>query len=452
MRTVLHLFAKDLRVFWSDKVAVGLTFAVPMILITIFGLIFGGAGDGPSGVRVLVVDEAQSTASAQIIEALKEESGLDIRTVVADGETGEMRPMTRDDANSRLENNASTYRFALIFPEDFQKPTIGFRLLYWYNPQNAVEHQIVSGLLQKVFFTEALPILEQSMMESVETELGPDAIKTFQRSIAETVADTFGGSPEDVMAQFPEGGIFPSFSNPDSDESEASVEGEGAPSEDPFAFLLDLEEEQFFGEGINPAAQSVSGWAVMFLLFSLSGAAASLFDERNADLFHRLLAGPVTRLHILWSKYLFCGFLGLVQLAVLFCYGEVAFGIVDNVGQLPGLILVSVGAAAAATAFGMVLCALSRSPAQANGLGTLLILSMSALGGAMFPSFMLPAFIRDYIGPLTPVHWAMDGFLAVLWRDAGIVGILPHLGVLFGMALVVQLVASWGFKRGDLFR
>lgn len=460
MKTILHLFAKDVRVFWADKMAVGLTFAVPIILITIFGLIFGGSGDGTSGVRVLVVDEAQSPASSQIIEALKAEGGLDVRTVVRDDESDGMRPLNREDARERLRNDASTYRFAIIFPEDFQKPDFGFRLLYWYNPQSEVESQIVSGLLQKVFFTKALPILMDSLSETVQSELGPAAIRHYQESIAQTVAETFGAPKDEVLAQFPENGVFPDFSkllggsgaSSEGGSDGDSVDGEGGDEAGPLSFLLDLEKEQFFGEGVNPAAQSVAGWAVMFLLFSLSGAASSLFDERNADIFHRLLAGPVTRIHLLWSKYLFCGFLGLVQLIVLFGYGEIAFGVIKGVDQLPALFAVSLAAAAAATAFGMLLCAISRSPAQANGLGTLVILSMSALGGAMFPSFMLPAFIRDYVGPMTPVHWAMDGFLAVLWRDAGLVGILPHLGVLLGMALAVQLFASWGFRRGDLFR
>ena len=60
----------------------------------------------------------------------------------------------------------------------------------------------------------------------------------------------------------------------------------------------------------------------MFLLFSVSGAATSLFDEKKAGLFQRLLAAPVKRSHILWSKYLFCTTLGLVQLTSLFFAGR----------------------------------------------------------------------------------------------------------------------------------
>jgi len=190
----------------------------------------------------------------------------------------------------------------------------------------------------------------------------------------------------------------------------------------------------------------------MFLLFSLTGAASSLFEERDRGLFLRILAGPATRTHILWSKFLFCAGLGLAQMVVLVAFGHVVFGILTSVRQVVPLLVISLAAAAAATAFGMLLSSVARTPAQANGLGTFLILAMSAFGGAMFPLFMMPEFIRTYLSPFTLVYWAMDGILAVLWRDAGVLEILPQTGVLAAIAAVVLAIALWRFRRGDLFR
>ena len=42
--------------------------------------------------------------------------------------------------------------------------------------------------------------------------------------------------------------------------------------------------------------------------------ATSLFDEKKASLYQRLLAAPVRRTHIVWSKCIFGILLGLVQL------------------------------------------------------------------------------------------------------------------------------------------
>jgi hypothetical protein len=45
----------------------------------------------------------------------------------------------------------------------------------------------------------------------------------------------------------------------------------------------------------------------------------------------------------------------------------------------------------------------------------------------------------------------MEGFLQVLWRGANFIQILPIIGVLILMAVVINLISAWGFKRGDIF-
>ena len=41
----------------------------------------------------------------------------------------------------------------------------------------------------------------------------------------------------------------------------------------------------------SPAAtRVVGGWAIMFLMFALNGAATSLFEEKKSGMFQRLLA------------------------------------------------------------------------------------------------------------------------------------------------------------------
>jgi ABC-2 type transport system permease protein len=133
-------------------------------------------------------------------------------------------------------------------------------------------------------------------------------------------------------------------------------------------------------------------------------------------------------------------------------FGEVMFNIITSPAQIIPLFVICLFTVSAATAFGMLLSAIATTPAQANGLGTFLILTMSAFGGAMFPLFMMPVFIRTYISPFTLVYWAMDGILGVLWRDAGLLELLPQLGVLAAITAVVLWISLWRFQKGDLFR
>jgi ABC-2 type transport system permease protein len=184
-------------------------------------------------------------------------------------------------------------------------------------------------------------------------------------------------------------------------------------------------------------------------LFTLTATSASLFDEKANDVVLRLLASPVSRVHILWSKYLYNISLGFIQLIVLFVGGSLLYKI-DIFSNFFNLILVVVAAATACTAFGMLLSAVSRTRAQANGLGTFLILAMSSIGGAWFPTAFMPTYIQA-ISKFTIVYWSVEGFLQVLWRGVGTLDILPNLGALLGISLLISSVSVWQFKRGHIF-
>lgn len=445
MNAIVALVLKDFRLFWKDKVAVIVTFLVPMAMITIFGFIMGGGGGGPSGIRLLVVDEATNATSAELISVLKKEDTFRVLTERRlDDETAV--PLDRDYAASLLKSDAGSYRYVLVFPENLLAEDFGLNLELLYNPQNSIENNIVQGILQKTLFSKAFPLL----MNSSEYGLTDETKDRFQSDMAGVISEHFGGDPDAVLEQMQSDGFWGTGSAKETDGSDNSDTEE--PLDDFIGGVFNLEKTQVFGRGKNPAAQSVGGWAVMFLLFSMTGAASSLFEERDRGLFLRILAGPASRSHVLWSKFVFLGSLGLLQMFVLITFGEVAFDIIDSPAQVLPLFVVSLAAAAAATAFGMLLSSIAKTPTQANGLGTFFILGMSAFGGAMFPLFMIPEFIRTFISPLTLVYWAMDGILAVLWRDAGLLEVLPQVGILSAIAMVILAVALWRFQRGDLFR
>lgn len=114
------------------------------------------------------------------------------------------------------------------------------------------------------------------------------------------------------------------------------------------------------------------------------------------------------------------------------------------------LLLICLAASAACVAFGMLLAALAPSSAAANGLGTFLILTMSAIGGAWFPTSFMPEFIQA-LSKLTIVYWSIEGFIQVLWAGCTTRDLLPTLAVLFGIAAVVNTFSVWRFKRGQIF-
>ena len=69
MRTVLVLVGNEFRRFAADKAAISLTFIVPLVLIYIFGNVFGVNSEdrGPKGIPLAVVNQTDAPAPATII-------------------------------------------------------------------------------------------------------------------------------------------------------------------------------------------------------------------------------------------------------------------------------------------------------------------------------------------------------------------------------------------------
>ena len=89
-----------------------------------------------------------------------------------------------------------------------------------------------------------------------------------------------------------------------------------------------------------------------------------------------------------------------------------------------------------------------RTRAQLSGFSTILILTMSALGGSMFPRFLMSETMQK-IGLLTFNAWALDGYLKVFWRNAPCGELWPQVVVLIGPHRVFLAVARMLARRWE---
>ncbi|MGA3007410.1 MAG: ABC transporter permease [Opitutaceae bacterium] len=396
MHPILVLLRKDFALFFRDKAAVLLTFLVPFTLIYVFGQVFGVSrkDSGPTGIPFAVVNQSADPAASLLVDALKAEKTFRVITQFVNPDQT-TRPLTEADLRPLM--RASKFRFALVIPPDLlASDRIGLHLKFVTNPSNDMETQIITSILQKTIFSRVPQLIGLTDLNSTNGSNGPATADTFSRLVR---IDT-----EQVVG-------------------------------------LDVKNQQ--------ATRIVGGWAMQFLLFAVSVSAAALFYEKEQGLFQRILSAPVSRSHILWSKFLYGVCLGLIQLVVLFFAGRVLFGI-DIEHHLGPLIVVCALAAAACTSFGMLLAAVAPSAESARGLATILILLMSAIGGAWFPVSFMPEFIQ-HLSKFTLVYWSMEGFTQVLWAHASPGELLPTLGILAAMTAAVLAVAVWRFNKGRIF-
>jgi linearmycin/streptolysin S transport system permease protein len=187
-------------------------------------------------------------------------------------------------------------------------------------------------------------------------------------------------------------------------------------------------------------------------MFGLMACSTTLLQEKDQGTLRRLLCSPAPRTAVPLGKFLFCFVVGLVQMLLLFSFGELVFH-VGTFRHPLSLVVLAISWSACATSFGMLIATWAKSQKQAEGLSTLLILVMAALGGCWFPVQIanLPWFAAG-IMKCTLTWWAMTGFQGMYWHSYPLTHptMLLSLGVQWAFALGGGYVALRLFHRSYL--
>jgi ABC-2 type transport system permease protein len=94
---------------------------------------------------------------------------------------------------------------------------------------------------------------------------------------------------------------------------------------------------------------------------------------------------------------------------------------------------------------GVLVSSLARTEAQIGGLTTMLVLTMSAIGGCFVPRVVMPDWLRA-AGLASPHAWALDGLQDILMRGYGFAEVLPRAGALLGFAVLFFALGMWRFR------
>jgi ABC-2 type transport system permease protein len=440
IRLARSLAAKDIRLFFRDKVGMALGFLLPITLIAVFGAVFGSmAGEDGGGLprqTIRIADADQTAASRRLIEVLSKSK---LAEVIA--ENGG-RPFTRDELVEAVRKGKAAV--ALVIEKGFEaglgkdgRPAL--ELLR--DPAKEMEYRIASQAL----FPAVMELTDgrqarKMPLAIVRSFIGDEAFGKADLSDLEKKSDEI----YEAISKATSGG---------SASRAGAPEAGGTAGFDFMGSMLGLREttvtpdQQSAGERkkMGMLAQSVAGTAVMMLLFGLAACGTTILQERDSGTLRRLLITPAPRAAILAGKFAFTFTIGLLQLAVMFAFGALVFRI--PVFRSPGaLLLVCIATCAACTGFGIFIATVARTQKQVEGISTLVILLMSSLGGSWWPLFITPKWMQ-IAGHFTLNAWAMDGFLGVLAYRLPISDLLAPLGVLFGIAAVLIALSVFFFNR-----
>jgi ABC-2 type transport system permease protein len=414
---ILLVMRTALLAFLRDRPAVVLSFLLPVAFFTAFAYVFGGVTekDPARQVDLAVVDLDATELSRRFVAALDAEEALDVVASPAGGE-----PYGVESARAAV--RSGRLPIALVvekgFEERFGNLETRPRLTLLYDSSDPIAPRLVEGVVQKVIVT------------SLSDRTAAAGLAFFREFIGGMTGEQERTLDENLEAM-----------------RSRNLAGEGTTLRD--ASFVTIAGRDVAGEWRkNPiVAFYAAGFGVMFLLFTAAATGGMLLEEAESGTLERVLATRVTLRSLLLGKLLWAFILGFAQLTLMFAWGAAFFDLIFFPRFGPYL-LIAIPTVLATSAFGILLAAVSRTRAQSAALSTIVVLIISAIGGSMFPRFLMPEGVRK-LSLVFFNSWALEGFLDVFWRGETWRGLLPEIAVLLGtaalfFAVALRLARRWG--------
>ena len=394
---------KILAIAWKDAI---IRFASPsellffIILPVIFTFLLAGgtpSGDDDNRIRLLVVDEANTTISQQIIQELEKSTA--VRPEVT----------TRDEAQSQFDERRASA--VLIIPagidiESLQSGSAEVEMLQQPNNINTtVQERAVLTAIRRV--SSAVSAAQNAVIQrEAKQPFTSDAEKeAYFESSLELAQEIQNDAPERVTV----------------------IEGT-TPDQVEY----------------DPRANSSAGQLITWVFIPLFGISALFAGERQGGTLRRLLTTPSSK-----ATFLLGTISGQVAMALVQMFLLVGFAILVmklNWGNEPlALFVILLASALAAAAFGTTMGTFIKTEGQASGLSIMFGMVFALMGGCWYPLELFPAAIQNAVRVL-PTTWAMQGMLDLVLRGGGLMDVLPEAGVLLGFAVVFFSVGVWRFR------
>jgi len=396
MKKIFAIAWKDAIIRFASKSELLFFIILPVVFT------FMGAGGTPSGnednrIRLLVVDEARTAISQQIISEL--ESSTAVRPEV----------VYRDEAQDQFDERRASAVFLIpagIDIESLQSGSTEMEMLQQPNNINA-------DLAQRAVLT-AIRRVSSSVSAAQNAVVQRESIQPFAN---ETEKQAYFESSLELAQSLQE----------NAPERISVIEGTTPDSVE-----------------YDPRANSSAGQLITWVFIPLFGISALFAYERQHGTLRRLLTTPSRKATFLLGTISGQVAMALVQMLLLVGFG--IFALKLGWGREPlALFVILLASALAAAAFGTTMGTFIKTAGQASGLSIMFGMLFAMLGGCWYPLELFPSTIQNAVRIL-PTTWAMEGMLDLVLRGRGLVDILPEAGVLLGFAVIFFTVGVLRFR------
>lgn len=400
IRTVIQTSWRRLR---NNPSELFLTFIVPMVFFSIFALIFGSrdASSSTPKIKIAISNESPSELSDRSVQLLEEQSSLRIsppnKSNGSKSNSSKSQTVKRETAQDLVRRGMVSAAVVFSIPKKSNPSDDSFKVEIMTDSFDQVASQVLAAIVQKAVMTANAEIAKKKPIDAGSEPMSNGVVWARHNN-------TMG-----IGANFPQ---------------------------PPVVEVVDV----IGGKKANPVvAMYASGIAVMFLLFSATTASGSLLEERENSTLDRLLCSRLTMDQLLLGKWAYLTIIGAIQMSLMFLWGALVFRI-DLFNHLEGFAAMTLVTAGAASSFALMLAAICQSRMQLGWVSTIVILSMSALGGSMVPRYLMSENIQR-VGLLTFNAWALEGYNKVFWRELPLNELSMELAVLTTCGFVFIVAA-----------
>lgn len=195
----------------------------------------------------------------------------------------------------------------------------------------------------------------------------------------------------------------------------------------------------------NSVQQNVPAWLIFGMFFIAIPFSTTVIQERQQKTLVRLQTCGMPLSQIYLGKLLPYLMINLLQLGLMLAIGAWLLPLAGARAlsldvSLSALALIGISTSAAALGWACLVAACSRTIEQATVLSGASCIIFAALGGIMVPSFVMPPLMQQ-LSWLSPMAWALDGFLTVLVRAGSCAAIAINSAMLLGLGALLASAA-----------
>jgi ABC-2 type transport system permease protein len=196
--------------------------------------------------------------------------------------------------------------------------------------------------------------------------------------------------------------------------------------------------------------QSVPAWLVFSMFFIVIAISNSFIAERMQGTLLRIKTMNVSKLYLIASKFIPYFLINQAQVIAMIAvgiyivplFGGDRFELATNVTALA---MLSSAVSFAAISFAFLVASVSKTTEESTTIGGVSNIIFGALGGVMVPKFVMPDLMQK-IADLSPMSWALDGFLDLFVNGAGVGDIIGKIGMLIAFGIICLAISATVLK------